>query len=453
MSTTTLPHRPRFTPARIGSLIGAAAVGVVAFVAIGRFADVGHRPTPAARPASATAAVTLTAAITSYEQRTTSHPQDASAWTMLGSLYVRQAAASGDPTFYGLAATALDHAATLAPDAPATLAARGGLALAIHDFATADQLAAGVIAAAPYDAEAYSVGVDAAVELGHYDVAEARLQRLLDLKPNSSALSRTSYLRELNGDFAGALTTMQAAEQAAIAEPASRAVLAGFVGDLQLASGDTDAASASYARALAAAPHLLNAELGQARVAIAEGRLDAAATTLHELVARSPQPAVATLLSDLDTLTGDTTGAAEAIDLVRANDRLLQAAGVTIDLESAIFEADRGDPATALTYAQAAYAARHTVFTADAMGWALTRAGRAAEALPYVDEALALGTPTASLHVHAAAAAAATGDAARARSELTTAFAQSPWFALPLRPVATELADSLGVVVPTAWRP
>ena len=63
--------------------------------------------------------------------------------------------------------------------------------------------------------------------------------------------------------------------------------------------------------------------------------------------------------------------------------------------------------------AEAAYGTRRTVFTADALGWALTKAGRPAEALPYVDEARRLGTRAPALHVHAAVALAATGDPAR----------------------------------------
>ena len=94
---------------------------------------------------------------------------------------------------------------------------------------------------------------------------------------------------------------------------------------------------------------------------------------------------------------------------MRANEQLLAAAGLDTDLESALFEADHGDPARAVELAEAAYAARHTVFTADALGWALTRSGRAAEAVPFVEESLRLGTSSAALRVHAAAAFAAAG--------------------------------------------
>jgi hypothetical protein len=60
---------------------------------------------------------------------------------------------------------------------------------------------------------------------------------------------------------------------------------------------------------------------------------------------------------------------------------LFTSAGVATDLEVAAFAADHGDSARAVQLAQAAYDNRHTVFIADVLGWALTRAGRPDEAI------------------------------------------------------------------------
>ena len=136
---------------------------------------------------------------------------------------------------------------------------------------------------------------------------------------------------------------------------------------------------------------------------------------------------------------------------MRANEQLLAAAGLDTDLESALFEADHGDPARAVELARAAYAARRTVFTADALGWALTRSGRAADAVPFVQESLELGTSSAALRVHAAATYAATGQPVEATAQLRAAFALSPWPALHLRTTAGGLAADLGLAVPEPW--
>jgi tetratricopeptide (TPR) repeat protein len=162
---------------------------------------------------------------------------------------------------------------------------------------------------------------------------------------------------------------------------------------------------------------------------------------------------VATLLGDLQMISGDQRGADDTFALVRANDELLVANGVVVDLESAIFEADHGQPGAALLYAQKAYRARHTIFTADALAWALYRNSRVSEALPYVDEALRLGSASAQLHAHAALIYDAAGDASAATREVNLALTQSPWFTLTLRGEVSRLADRLGIAVPTEWRP
>jgi tetratricopeptide (TPR) repeat protein len=211
MTTTTLPPRRRWSRERIASCVGALAVGVVGLVAIGRF--VAPRDAGRSAPAALTAApATLGEALTAAERRTVERPTDPAAWTALGSLAVRQAAATGDPAFYLTARSALDEARRLAPDSIDVLVADGALALAVHDFTSAAELAEAAVSAAPFTAEAYAVAVDAAVELGDYDLAEARLQALLDLKPDAAALTRTSYLRELHGDLAGATGALRAAE-------------------------------------------------------------------------------------------------------------------------------------------------------------------------------------------------------------------------------------------------
>jgi Flp pilus assembly protein TadD len=126
-------------------------------------------------------------------------------------------------------------------------------------------------------------------------------------------------------------------------------------------------------------------------------------------------------------------------------------AGGVVDLERALFEADRGDPALAVSLATAAHEARRTVFTADARGWALTRAGRAAEAVPFVEESLRLGTEDATLRFHSATTFAEAGQTDRARAELEAAAATGG----PLPPLhrgeAVALAARLGVTAPALW--
>ncbi len=127
------------------------------------------------------------------------------------------------------------------------------------------------------------------------------------------------------------------------------------------------------------------------------------------------------------------------------------AAGEDNTLEAARFHADHADPEDAVRFAELAFDHRPTVFAADALAWSLTRAGRADEALPYVEQALRLGTASVDMQVHAAAAYAAAGLTEEARDALTEAFDDTPYTFPELPSIATLLAGELGVAVPPAW--
>jgi tetratricopeptide (TPR) repeat protein len=145
---------------------------------------------------------------------------------------------------------------------------------------------------------------------------------------------------------------------------------------------------------------------------------------------------------------------AEARDLYAETAALIDrhgASGEDNTLEAARFHADHADPANAVRFAELAYDKRPTVFAADALAWSLTRAGRADEALPYVEQAFRLGTDSVDMKVHAAAAYAAAGLTPKAVDALADAFRAAPYAFPELPPIALELAGQLGVAVPRAW--
>ena len=363
--------------------------------------------------------------------------------------HIREAAETGDPAFYGLAERALDEADALDPAAPATTIVRGALALALHRFDEALAFGEAAMAANPSSAAAVGIVVDAQVELGRYDEAAASVQRMLDLRPDLAALSRASYLRELNGDLSGAIEAMAAAEAAGGGATFDVASIAALRGDLALSDGDLDGAGALYDRALETAPALVIAQVGRARVLGATGREAEAIAELEAAVERVPVPAALELLAELQERTGDTSGASANRELVRATATLQEASGQVVDLEMAIFEADYGDPVRAVELARRTAAIRPgNVYVADALGWALLRSGDPAGAVEHVESALRLGTVDAALRYHAAEVFAAVGNDDRARAELARAVDGTAWPAFRYRAPAETLADRLGVAVP-----
>lgn len=427
-----------------------AVMALLAGLAIGRFVSYEPAVSTVAPPRTAP---TVEARLAALEQAVESAPADVRSWQALGSAYTQRAFEVGDPAFYGLAARALDRARQLHPEDAGTELGLGNLALALHDFAGARRHAQRARQRRPDSAEVLGVLVDAEVELGDYEAAGAHLQDMLDVRPGLPALARTSYLRELHGDLPGAVEAMQRAEAAGPHGSFDRAAVAALLGDLHFTRGALAEAEGAYRRALDASPGLVPAEVGLARVEVARGDTAAAVDRLTAVVDRFPQPDAVILLGDVLAATGDHEEAQQQYAVVRTIARLQEDAGQNVDLELALFEADRADdPQRALELANRAHAARpDNVYAADVLAWALLGAGRADEALAPMQHALRLGTADALVRFHAAAVFAATGQDVRAREELAAAFDLNPWFSLSHRDRAEELAGQLDLPLPAGW--
>ena len=428
------------------------AIAITAVVAGSswRFVTADHVSTPLTPVA--TVAPTSAEGLARLETAAQAKPGDPGRWAALGTAYTHKAIETSDPAYTALATKAFDRADAAAGPAGdfRSFTGRGALELNLHRFADALVSGQRAHALAPDNADSLAVIVDAQVELGRYDEAAGSLQAVLDRKPNLAALSRASYLRELHGDTEGAVVAMRQAEAAGQPGTFAVATVIALEGDLAFAQGNLAEAGAQYDRSLLAAPGLIGARMGRARVLAATGQRQEAIGQLEELTATIPQPAAVALLGDLQSASGQTAAAEKSYGLVRTISKLQQASGAVTDLELALFEADRGSAPVALDLAQKAYAERPSIYGADALAWALHRSGRDADALPLVAQSLRLGSADALLHYHAAAVYAAAGPDQRNRaiSELTATFATNPNFSFALAGEAVALAHRLGVSVP-----
>ena len=325
---------------------------------------------------------------------------------------------------------------------------RSGLALARHDFPRAHRLAEEVLTARPDSIEGLINRTDADVELGRYGEATADVETLLDRSPGVAALARLSYVRQLNGDLPGALVAMRQAVSAAGGGGVDRAVARTYLGDILLEKGDLPGARRAYDLALTDDARLPIAIIGQARTLAATGGTAKAVSLLQALTARFPTPGALILLADRQRADGDAKAAADTDQIVRATEKLFEANGADVDVEMAVFEADRGNAARAFMLATKAYRTRKTIFTADAMAWALLKAGRATDAVPFAEQAVKSDPAVASVDYHAAAVFAATGATSRAADAIRRA-SRNPWFSSSQADAAAQLARQLHVSWPT----
>jgi tetratricopeptide (TPR) repeat protein len=366
----------------------------------------------------------------------------AEGYAALGDAYLQKARENGDPSFYSRAERSFDAARRRDARSMSALLGAGTLAGLRHDFR--EQLRRGLEAQRlmPELVAPYPVIADAQIELGRYRAAERTLQRFLDLKPNLASYSRVSYFRELNGDLDGAVEAMRLAVSAGAGVPENIAYVQTLLGDLELQRGRRAAARAAYRGALARLPRYAPAEAGLARVELAAGDLDSAASRLRSVAQRLPLTGNLILLAETNAARGDERAAEVDLEVVRTQQRLLRAAGTRPDAELVVFEANYGDAGAAVELGRRLWREAPSVRSADALGWALTRAGRPGEGLAWARRALRLGSRDPLFHLHAGLAAKAAARAGTAARELRTALsgrtALSP---LRAREARAALAD------------
>ena len=151
---------------------------------------------------------------------------------------------------------------------------------------------------------------------------------------------------------------MELAIEAGSAIPEQEAWALTRYGTLLVAANRTTDAEAAFRHALRLSPGYVHARAGLARVAAARGRFGEATQRLRAVVDRLPVPEYAILLGDVLARDGRPLIARRAYALVSTLDRILAANGVRTELQTALFDLDRGiGISRALARARAAYRA------------------------------------------------------------------------------------------------
>ncbi|MFL5871719.1 MAG: tetratricopeptide repeat protein [Solirubrobacterales bacterium] len=406
---------------------------------------------PPAPPTAASAALDAPAATQSTAQLVGElqaalgdDPSDPALYDQLGDAYYQRARETGDPAYYSRSQRAYDAALARDPGDPLATVGAGTLALARHDFAAGLRLGLRAHRLAPDLVRPYAVIADAQVELGRYGPAARSIDRFVGLKPTLAAYARVSYFRELHGDLDGAAGAMRLAVSAGGGSPENLAYVDSLLGKLEIDRGRYGAAGHAYREALAADPGFPAATAGLARVAAAAGHLDLAIARYRDVVDRLPLPEYVIGLGETEIAAGRESSARRDLALVGVEARLLRSAGVNVDAELAVYEADHGNPARAVALGRSAWRRAPSVRSADAYAWALHSAGDDDAALAMSDEALRLGSRDPSFLYHAGAISADAGATGRARRILETLTEQSPRFSPLYGPRAERLLRSLG---------
>lgn len=379
------------------------------------------------------------ATVAKLEVELRSAPRDPDRLGSLGLAYQLRWRETGDPTYLPLSEKALKKAAASRPSDPNVALGLGNLALIRHDFRGALAHGRRAQMLAPGASRPFGVIGDALLELGRYHEAFAAFDRMVAVKPTLAAYARIAYARELTGDRAGASSAMRLALDAAGGAPEPTAWTLVELAKLELGSGRVGRAEGALREALRIFPGYVFAREQLARVLAARGRWDAAITEARRASEAIPLPQFVALLGDLLERRGMTTRAREQRATVGVIQRLLATNGIRVDLDYALYRADRRiRPADTVELARRARADRPSIAGDDALGWALARSGRCHEALPWLDRALRLGTKDALLYFHRGYAAGCAGDRADQRLWYRRALELSPHFSVQWTSVAAK---------------
>ena len=268
---------------------------------------------------------------------------------------------------------------------------------------------------------------------------------MADIDPGYAVLTRVSYARELRGDVEGARAAMQQAlDTSGSSGEAGFALL--HLGELAWSyGGDAAAAEQLWRRGLARDPTSVPLQAALARADAAQGRTDQALAAYEDVTRRMPQQQYLVEHAELLDAQGRPDDAVAQRELVHTANALLESTGSVVYLETALFEADHGAPARAVSAARAAHEARpDNVFAADALAWALHVDGQHEQALGLADQALALGMRPASFLYHRGMIAAALGDEGQARRDLEEALQVNAHFSVAGATATRPTLSSLG---------
>ncbi|MBN8850679.1 MAG: hypothetical protein BGO55_30755 [Sphingobacteriales bacterium 50-39] len=200
-------------------------------------------------------------------------PTDVKSILALTTLFIQEARVTGNYMYYDKAALKCVNK-VLKQDTSngEALTFKSLIYLSQHHFADGLALAEKAHQINPFNAFIYGLLVDGNVEMGQYDSAVANADRMVSVRPDIRSYSRISYLREIHGDYQGAIEAMEMAVNAGGEGDETTEWCRVQLGRLYEYTGDLKSAEMHYTIALDERPGYALAWAGLARVAVAGGQ-------------------------------------------------------------------------------------------------------------------------------------------------------------------------------------
>lgn len=236
---------------------------------------------------------------------------------------------------------------------------KSSVMLSQHDFKAG--LAAGEAAQKiyPHNAGIYGVLIDAQVELGNYEEAVRLSDKMVSIRPDLRSYSRISYLREIHGEWKGAIEAMEMAVKAGVPGTEQTSWCRLTLGELYETYGDLDRAEGEYRTLLQERADYPFAYAGLASIEEKKGNLEEALSYVERAIALIPEVGFYEQKAGLLEKIGETEASQALVPEIFSMMQEDSESGHVMDLELAGVSLHlEGDAAKAKAFAEKAMAAR-----------------------------------------------------------------------------------------------
>ena len=358
-------------------------------------------------------------------------PADIKPKIALANLFIMEARATGNYAYYDKAAMQyVNDVLAQEPQNFEALTLKSLLHLSQHHFADGLAVAKQAEKINPFNAFLYGILVDAHVEMGNYDSAVMSAEKMMSIRPDLRSYARASYLREIYGDYPGAIEAMKLAVVAGIPGDESTEWCRVQLGHLYENTGDFKNAEISYSIAVNERPGYVHGLAGLARLALAAKDYNKSITLYLQADSLVNDFSFKEELVDVYQLAGQkdkaVTTAKTVIDemgksaLSAATDESI---GHYADKELAYAYLKVNNYDKALEHALAEYNRRpKNIDVNETVAWVYYQKGEFAKALPYMQVALKTNSKNPVLLSRAGLIYEKAGDKVKAKECLREAF-------------------------------
>jgi tetratricopeptide (TPR) repeat protein len=385
--------------------------------------------------------------VSGYMSELQADPANVKANLALAAVFIQEARVTGNHVYYDKAA--LKHVNDALKADPANFSAlcyKSLLYLSQHHFAEGLQIGQQAQAINPHNAFIYGLLTDAYVELGNYKGAVEMSDKMESVKPDIRSYSRASYLREIYGDYPGAIEAMKLAVAAGPAGTEGTEWARMQLGHLYELTGMIKQADSVYRLSLDYRPGYAYAYSGLARVSIAQKKYSQAASYYLQADSMVTDNSFKEELADLyfymkrdEEAKRITESIIQQLAKDAGDANADESIGHYSDNELALNYLKIGDLDAAATHAAMEYNRRPDNITVnETMAWVYYKKGNSKKALEHIKVAMKTGSRNPSLLCHAGLIYAQTGDKVMAKQLLTTALDHGASFNVLLESEATK---------------